>query len=69
MLECANQHRMNNCNSIATSIPYMKAICSEWEACMQSDPRKVQKLGILGEVFATLINSLINPLTWKALVY
>ena len=68
ILECAKQYQLNNCDSRAMDIPYMKPICQQWEACMQTDPNIVHKLGIFGEVVATFINSLVNPLTWKSLV-
>jgi hypothetical protein len=63
---CAKQYTMNQCETIAGTIPHMGPICLEWLTCMQSIP-SIDRLSIFGQVFSQLVNAFINPLSWKAL--
>lgn len=62
---CAKSYLINSCASITGSIPHMVSICNEWADCMQQDPDHVDRLSVLGEVFSSLLNAFIDPLSWK----
>jgi hypothetical protein len=60
------------------SIPYRRlmsaraderreAPCRAWEACMQRDPTVVGRTNVVAETFAGVINSFVDPISWKTM--
>ncbi|KAJ3214376.1 hypothetical protein HK099_006898 [Clydaea vesicula] len=65
--ECSKLYVENNCDP-KVRIPYMKEVCNNWEICMMKDPKEVAKMKIGVEVFAEILNKLVEPLSYKSMV-
>lgn len=44
-----------------------EAPCRAWEACMQRDPTVVGRTNVVAETFAGVINSFVDPISWKTM--
>ncbi|WVQ75030.1 hypothetical protein IAR50_004639 [Cryptococcus sp. DSM 104548] len=66
--ECANMYLTNMCGS-AHRVPHMDAPCRAWEACMNRDPTVMGRINIIAEVFAGVINSFVEPISWKTMSF
>ncbi|KAL0265349.1 hypothetical protein SLS55_001314 [Diplodia seriata] len=67
MAICARDYRENRCEP-ATRVPAMAQLCDNWHACMNRDPKKVGRARVSAHTFATIFNSFIEPISWKAMV-
>ncbi|OXG24916.1 nuclear membrane protein [Cryptococcus neoformans Ze90-1] len=65
--ECTNMYLTNMCSS--NRIPHMDAPCRAWEACMNRDPTVVGRINIIAETFAGVINSFVEPISWKTMSF
>ncbi|WVQ79168.1 hypothetical protein IAT38_001264 [Cryptococcus sp. DSM 104549] len=65
--ECTNLYLTNMCSS--NRIPHMDAPCRAWEVCMKRDPTKMGRINIIAEVFAGVINSFVEPISWKTMAF
>ncbi|WVO23104.1 uncharacterized protein IAS62_004449 [Cryptococcus decagattii] len=65
--ECTNMYLTNMCSS--NKIPHMDAPCRAWEACMNRDPTVVGRINIIAETFAGVINSFVEPISWKTMSF
>ena len=45
-----------------------EAPCKAWEACMSRDPTIVGRTNVVAETFAGVINSFVDPISWKTMV-
>ncbi|TFK76637.1 hypothetical protein BDN72DRAFT_782954, partial [Pluteus cervinus] len=62
---CASQYKNNLC---ATNvIPAMARQCSDWEVCMNRDPTKMGRAKVGAEMIAEVVNSFVEPISWKTL--
>ncbi|ORX37705.1 Di-sulfide bridge nucleocytoplasmic transport domain-domain-containing protein [Kockovaella imperatae] len=64
--ECNHLYLTNRCDP-ALRVPAMDAPCKAWEACLKRDPTKVQRTSVLAETFASVINSFVEPISWKTM--
>jgi Di-sulfide bridge nucleocytoplasmic transport domain len=63
---CSLQYKNNLCAS--NPIPAMAKQCSAWETCMQRDPTVVGRAKVGAELIAEIVNSFVEPISWKTLV-
>jgi hypothetical protein len=45
-----------------------EAPCKAWDACMNRDPTLVGRTNVMAETFAGVINSFVDPISWKTMV-
>lgn len=46
----------------------MEKACMAWEACMKKDPSITGRAKLHAETFAEVINSLVDPISYKTMV-
>ncbi|OCB89243.1 hypothetical protein A7U60_g3610 [Sanghuangporus baumii] len=64
---CAQLYKQNLC---ATSpIPAMLHQCATWETCMNRDPKVVGRARVGAEMLAEVVNSFVDPISWKTLLF
>ncbi|WVQ96045.1 hypothetical protein IAU59_003145 [Kwoniella sp. CBS 9459] len=66
--ECTNLYLTNRCDP-TFRVPAMEAPCKAWEACMNKDPTTIGRINIVAETFAGLINSFVEPISWKTMSF
>ncbi|WVR08074.1 hypothetical protein IAU60_005120 [Kwoniella sp. DSM 27419] len=66
--ECTNLYLTNRCDP-ALRVPAMEAPCKAWEACMSRDPTTMGRINIVAETFAGVINSFVEPISWKTMSF
>jgi hypothetical protein len=64
MQHCTQSYVDNLCGS-NTRAPALDSVCRNWEACMNRDPNAVKRAKISAHTFATIINSFVEPISWK----
>lgn len=64
--QCALHYKTNLCAT--NPIPAMAHQCAAWESCMNRDPSKVGRAKVGAETIAEVINSFVEPISWKTLV-
>jgi hypothetical protein len=64
---CAKSYFDNKCVG-GDRLPALEAACENWEQCMNRDPAKVGRAKISAHTMAIIINSFIDPISWKAIV-
>jgi Di-sulfide bridge nucleocytoplasmic transport domain len=42
--------------------------CASWETCMNRDPTVVGRAKVGAEMIAEVVNSFVEPISWKTLV-
>ncbi|KAI8983228.1 Di-sulfide bridge nucleocytoplasmic transport domain-containing protein [Trametes punicea] len=65
--QCALLHKTNLCAQNA--VPAMAQQCAAWELCMNRDPTKVGRARVSVEVIAEVVNSFVEPISWKTLIF
>lgn len=65
--DCARDYLTNGCES-PNRAPALKKICDGWQVCMDRDPAKIGHAKLSAATMATIINSFIEPISWKAVV-
>ncbi|KAL7425157.1 hypothetical protein Q5752_000845 [Cryptotrichosporon argae] len=63
---CTNAYLTNRCDP-TLRVPAMEAACSAWEICMNRDPTVVGRARVGAETFAGVINSFVEPISWKTM--
>lgn len=63
---CSLMYKTNHC--VGNVIPHMVGPCADWEMCMNRDPTRIGRARIGAELIAEVINSFIEPISWKTLV-
>ncbi|KAG6333965.1 hypothetical protein ID866_5116 [Astraeus odoratus] len=63
---CASQYKNNFCDT--NLVPAMAQQCAAWETCMNRDPTTVGRARIGAELIAEVVNSFVEPISWKTLV-
>ncbi|KAJ5130037.1 uncharacterized protein N7515_006076 [Penicillium bovifimosum] len=54
---------------ISCRAPALETICENWERCMNRDPAKVGRAKVSAHTMAIIINSFIDPISWKAILF
>ncbi|KAI9848600.1 MAG: hypothetical protein M1837_007269 [Sclerophora amabilis] len=67
MAACAQQFVDNKCDR-SNRVPALEAVCTNWEKCMNRDPNSVGRARVSAHTFAEILNSFIEPISYKALV-
>lgn len=67
MSRCADNYVSNKCAS-GDRLPALKDLCMNWDQCMSQDPDKVGRAKVSAQTMAMIINSFIDPISWKAFV-
>lgn len=67
MATCAKSYVDNKCAG-GDRLPALETVCENWERCMNRDPAKVGRAKVSAQTMALIINSFIDPISWKAMV-
>ncbi|KAH9949452.1 Di-sulfide bridge nucleocytoplasmic transport domain-containing protein [Amylocystis lapponica] len=65
--QCALQYKLNLCAT--NPIPAMAHQCAMWESCMNRDPSKVGRAKVSAELVAEVVNSFVEPISWKTMAF
>jgi hypothetical protein len=65
---CSKDYLENRC-SPDQRVPAMQLACQAWERCMERDPAKVGRARVSAETFAEIVNSLIEPISYKTMIF
>lgn len=65
---CSKQYVDNRC-SPDLRVPAMEKACMAWEACMKRDPSTIGRAKLSAETFAEVINSLVDPISYKTMFF
>jgi len=63
---CTTSYSSNNCRS---PLPALIVQCLEWESCMARDPSVIGRAKVGAEMLAEVINSFVEPISWKTLLF
>lgn len=65
---CSKQYIENRC-SPELRVPAMEKACMTWETCMKKDPSTIGRAKLSAETFAEVINSLVDPISYKTMMF
>ncbi|KAL7412384.1 Di-sulfide bridge nucleocytoplasmic transport domain-containing protein [Mrakia frigida] len=65
---CTNLYLANQCDP-ERRVPGMQASCTAWEYCMNRDPTIVGRAKVGAETFAGVVNSFVDPISWKTMSF
>ena len=65
---CAHRYEINKCFPLSQRVPALARQCADWELCMQKDPSGVGRARVVAETIGEVINSFVEPISWKTLV-
>ncbi|KTW28031.1 hypothetical protein T552_01893 [Pneumocystis carinii B80] len=65
---CSKEYTENRC-SPDHRVPAMERACAAWERCMNRDPTVVGRAKVSAETFAEIINSFIEPISYKTMIF
>ncbi|KAJ5819543.1 hypothetical protein N7474_005134 [Penicillium riverlandense] len=68
MATCAKSYVDNKCGG-GDRLPALETVCENWERCMNRDPAKVGRAKVSAHTMAIIINSFIDPISWKAILF
>ncbi|KAL4787139.1 Di-sulfide bridge nucleocytoplasmic transport domain-containing protein [Aspergillus varians] len=68
MATCAKSYVDNRCGG-GDRLPALESVCVNWERCMNRDPAKVGRAKVSAQTMAIIINSFIDPISWKAILF
>ncbi|KAL1658870.1 Di-sulfide bridge nucleocytoplasmic transport domain-containing protein [Schizophyllum commune] len=63
---CVAQYKNNFCHS---PLPAMATQCAKWKTCMDRDPTKIGRARVSAELIAEVVNSFVEPISWKTLAF
>ncbi|KAF8469198.1 Di-sulfide bridge nucleocytoplasmic transport domain-containing protein [Kalaharituber pfeilii] len=66
--DCTQKFKANRCDS-EYRVPALEPLCLEWETCMHLDPAEVGRARVSAQTFAEILNSLIEPISYKAMFF
>ncbi|KAG8844317.1 hypothetical protein FRB91_002681 [Serendipita sp. 411] len=66
---CAQLYEINKCFPISQRVPALAKQCGDWESCMQKDPSGVGRARVVAETIGEVINSFVEPISWKTLIF
>ncbi|PVF93420.1 hypothetical protein CPB86DRAFT_715486 [Serendipita vermifera] len=64
---CAQLYEINKCFPISQRVPALAQHCADWESCMQRDPSGIGRAKVVAETIGEVINSFVEPISWKTL--
>lgn len=64
---CAHLYDVNKCFPLSQRVPALARQCADWESCMQKDPSGVGRARVVAETIGEVINSFVEPISWKTL--
>ncbi|KAF1987067.1 hypothetical protein K402DRAFT_446224 [Aulographum hederae CBS 113979] len=65
MAICAKDYTANACHK--SRVPAMETTCEEWKKCMNQDPKAVGRGRVSAHTFAEIINSFVEPISYKTM--
>ncbi|ESZ93077.1 hypothetical protein SBOR_6552 [Sclerotinia borealis F-4128] len=68
MASCAKQYAENRCEP-SMRLPALETVCNNWETCMTMDPNSVGRARISAKTFAEILDSFIQPISYKAMIF
>ncbi|KAB8296154.1 hypothetical protein EYC80_008941 [Monilinia laxa] len=68
MANCAKQYAENRCEP-SMRLPALETVCNNWESCMTMDPNSVGRARISAKTFAEILDSFIQPISYKAMIF
>ncbi|RAK94886.1 putative nuclear envelope protein Brr6 [Aspergillus ibericus CBS 121593] len=68
MAACAKSYVDNRCAG-GDRLPALETVCENWERCMNRDPAKVGRAKVSAHTMAVIINSFVDPISWKAIMF
>ncbi|RPA97133.1 hypothetical protein L873DRAFT_1771818 [Choiromyces venosus 120613-1] len=68
MSQCAKEYVENRCDP-NMRVPAMEIRCTAWERCMNRDPSQIGRARVSAETFAEIINSFIEPISYKTMLF
>ncbi|TXT04369.1 hypothetical protein VHUM_04136 [Vanrija humicola] len=66
--ECSQLYLKNRCEP-EFRVPAMENACYAWETCMNRDPAVVGRARVGAETFAGVINSFVDAISWKTMLF
>ncbi|KAI8971041.1 Brl1/Brr6 domain-containing protein [Pilobolus umbonatus] len=65
--QCSKNYMINHCG-LNDRVPAIEIMCNEWASCMQKDT-VVAKAKVSAEAIAEIINSFVEPISYKTLLF
>ncbi|KAH7138996.1 Di-sulfide bridge nucleocytoplasmic transport domain-containing protein [Dendryphion nanum] len=65
---CSHHYTANRCDR-ETRAPALETVCSNWETCMNRDPRKVARAAVGAKTFAQIFNAFVENLSYKTMIF
>ncbi|KAL1405066.1 hypothetical protein Q8F55_008689 [Vanrija albida] len=66
--DCSKLYIKNRCEP-ELRVPAMENACYAWETCMNRDPAVVGRARVGAETFAGVINSFVDAISWKTMLF
>eukprot|EP00164_Ancoracysta_twista_P010581 GFYU01016026.1.p1 GENE.GFYU01016026.1~~GFYU01016026.1.p1 ORF type:complete len:348 (-),score=52.78 GFYU01016026.1:133-1176(-) len=66
---CVKHFEDNKCDAEEGPIPHMRETCLQWQNCMTRDPLVVGRTKLSAETLAEIINSFVEPLSYKTMLF
>lgn len=66
MAICSKNYIDNNC-AADVRVPALESICSNWELCINQDPKAVRRARLSAHTFAEIFNSFVEPISLKTM--
>ncbi|KIW48293.1 hypothetical protein, variant [Exophiala oligosperma] len=66
MAACSKNYIENRCGA-DTRLPALETVCSNWELCMNRDPKAVKRARLSAHTFAEIFNSFVEPISLKTM--
>lgn len=67
MAACTKSYLDNRC-AADNRLPALHTVCDNWDRCMNQDPDKVGQAQVSAKTMARIINSFIDPISYKSMV-
>ncbi|KAE9977435.1 hypothetical protein BLS_001418 [Venturia inaequalis] len=70
MAGCARQWQENQCDPAKFNVaPALINLCADWKKCFEKDPQSVGRAKVSAHTFAEILNSFVEPISFKAFVF
>jgi len=67
IMKAQDQYDSNKCAS--DDRPFLKTVCAEWKRIANQDPMDIARAKVSAHTFAEIFNSLIEPISYKAMLF
>lgn len=69
MAVCARHWQENQCDPLRFNVaPALVNLCEDWKKCFEKNPQSVGRAKVSAHTFAEILNSFVEPISWKAFV-